>query len=171
LPVIFLAILVAIKKSLEGNENFSPVYVPAAIRERNDDAFIPLSFTDYVTAIQAQRICVESNSDPSEFDITGMRPDSYNWNVPFVKCDSRACKQEGEDARSMYCEYQVLAVAPKTADDSFGKARADSFIDYVYATYPALKNSTLMPFDYAFIKTFGCLWHQSIPQDCPGYHL
>jgi hypothetical protein len=56
----------------------------------------------------------------------------------------------------MYCEYQILVAAPKTADDSFGKARADSFIDYVYAApYPALKNSTLMPLDYAFIKTFG----------------
>jgi hypothetical protein len=57
----------------------------------------------------------------------------------------------------MYCKYQILVAAPKTADDSFGKARADSsFIDYMYAApYPALKNSTLMPLDYAFIKTSG----------------
>ena len=155
LPVIFLAILVAIKKSLEGNENFSPQYVAAAIRDQNGDAFIPLSFTDYVTAIQAKRICIPSASeDPSKFDITGMPLDNYNWMVPFVKCDSRACKQLDEDARSKYCEYQILAVAPKTVEDSVGRVRADSFTDYVYAAYPALKNSTLMPFDYPFVQMF-----------------
>jgi hypothetical protein len=146
--------LVAIKKSLEGNENFSPQEVPAAIRDKNGDAFIPLSFTDYVTAIQADRICVPSKSDPSEFEITGMPFDNDNWMVPFVKCDSRACAELGDNARKMYCQYQVLGVAPKTAEDFVGQARADSFRDYVYATYPALNNSTKMPFDYPFIKEF-----------------
>lgn len=153
MPVGFVCILVAIKASLDDNENFSPQPVEAEIRT-NEDAFITLSFTDYVTAIQAQRICVDSTSSPDEFDITGMPINNYNWQVPFVKCDSRACKARGEDARSDYCEYPVLAVAPKNEGDSVALGRLDSFRDYVYTNYPVLNNQTALPFNYSFIQEF-----------------
>lgn len=153
LPVGFVCILVAIKASLQDNENFSPQPVDAEIRD-NNDAFITLTFTDYVTAIQAQRICIPSAVDPDDFDITGMPINNYNWQVPFVKCDSRACKEIGEDARETYCEYPVLAVAPKDSGDSVGLERARDFASFVYSRYPALTNQTALPFDYPFIKEF-----------------
>ena len=154
LPVAFVCVLVAIKASLDGNENFSPQPVEAQIRD-NSDAFITLSFTDYVTAIQAQRKCVPSYTNPDDFDITGMPFNNYNWQVPFVKCDSRRCTELNEDARTKYCEFPVLAVAPKNAGDPVGLARANSFRDYIYASYPVLRNQTALPFGYPFIKEFG----------------
>lgn len=143
----------AIKVSLDDDENFSPQPVEAEIRD-NEDAFIIFSFTDYVTAIQAKRLCVPSAIDPNDLDITGMPIDGLNWQVPFVKCDSRACKKENEDARALYCEYPVLAVAPTTAGDAVGETRAASFRDFVYATYPVLTNQTALPFNYSFIQEF-----------------
>lgn len=148
-----MCILVAIKVSLEDSANFSPQPVEADIRN-NGDAFIPLSFTDYVTAIQAQRICIASAVSATDLDITGMPVDNYNWMVPFVKCDSRACKNVGDDARAKYCEYPILAVAPKNQGDVVGETRSKNFRDYVYATYPALTNTSALPFNYPFIQEF-----------------
>jgi hypothetical protein len=74
--------------------------------------------------------------------------------VPFVKCDSRRCQEVNEDARKKYCEYPILAIAPKNTGDAVGKARADSFRDYIYANYPVLNNQTALPFNYSFIKEF-----------------
>ena len=152
MPVGFVCILVAIKVNLEDSPGFSPETVEAQFPD-NTQTVIPLSFTDYVTAMQAERICEPSLSG---FGITGM-PDPagyYVWQVPFVKCDSRRCKEVGEDAATKYCEYQVLGVAPMNEGDAVGKARAESFRDYVYSTYPVLTNASAVHFDYPFVKEF-----------------
>lgn len=130
---------------------------------------IPFSFTDYVTAIQAQRVCTKydlEDADLSDFDlseeqlkelmsnkfaITGINAQGYNWPVPFVKCDSRKCNEEGEDA-SNYCEYFGLGLAPSTESDELGTTHMKAFGDYIMERYPQLSETD--NFDFDFIQYF-----------------
>eukprot|EP00567_Pseudictyota_dubia_P009152 CAMPEP_0197432292 /NCGR_PEP_ID=MMETSP1175-20131217/377_1 /TAXON_ID=1003142 /ORGANISM="Triceratium dubium, Strain CCMP147" /LENGTH=139 /DNA_ID=CAMNT_0042960323 /DNA_START=111 /DNA_END=526 /DNA_ORIENTATION=+ len=108
LPIAAVAILVGIKVSVENSQGFTPTTIPPTYLD-DSDVLIPFSFQDYVTALQAKRIC---RLDPygGYFSITGMN--RYDWPVPFVKCDSRRCKEDGEDASQKYCEYNIFGVAP-----------------------------------------------------------
>jgi hypothetical protein len=45
------------------------------------------------------------------FQVSGMLPNSLEWQVPFVKCDSRGCEALQQDAATTVCEYYILAVA------------------------------------------------------------
>jgi hypothetical protein len=152
-PIIFILVMVAVKVSLQDNPSFSPEVVPPSFPP-NEDAIITYSFNDYVTAIQAKRQCFAQanpyNSNP--WAITGLENQGYNWQVPFVKCDSRACQAAGENAAELYCQYQILAVAPSNSSDTIGIARSLSFTEYTYNKYPALV--TNKPFNYSFIKIF-----------------
>lgn len=159
--------LVAIKKSLEGTSGFSPETVVPKF-PKNPNATIPYSFHDYVTAIQAKRICYKVEGIegiPDDFRITGMDffaqeaeddSEKYTWlQVPFVKCDPEGCQDIGEDAASKFCEYQILAVAPQDATMTTGVDRAASFRDFVYDKYPVLNDPERLPFNYDFVKIFG----------------
>lgn len=152
-PILFILVMVAVKVSLQDNPSFSPEVVPPSFPP-NEDAIITYSFNDYVTAIQAKRQCFAQinpyNSNP--WAITGLENQGYNWQVPFVKCDSRACQAAGENAAELYCQYQILAVAPSNSSDTIGIARSLSFTEYTYNKYPALV--TNKPFNYSFIKIF-----------------
>jgi hypothetical protein len=139
-----------VKVSVDDNPSFSPKIVPPTY-PTNSDAVIPFSFNDYVTAIQAKRVCINDGVF-DDYAITGIGFLGYNWQVPFVKCDSRRCQGEGEDAATLYCEYPILALGPTTNTDTVGKARAESFRDFIYAKYPALV--TNKPFEYDFVRVF-----------------
>jgi len=163
LPIAGVAILVAIKKSVQDTKDFAPQTVPANFPD-NSDAFITLSFSDYLVAIQAPRTCYRNgtNGDGSPtFRISGIPKKNSNWQVPFVKCDFRNCQYEGEDASQKYCEYNLLALAPSSESDSEGFQRAKAFESYILNRYPVLNttlaakcaNSTL-PFSYSLVQVF-----------------
>ena len=158
LPICFVAILVAIKNAVSDTDGFAPEIEPADFPDENDilQAF---SFTDYVTAMQAKRVCQEI--DPVElsryryepvngayYGISGIAEQGYNWQVPFVRCDSRKCEEDGEDA-APYCEYMALGLAPSTDSDSDGQDQVDRFERYIYDRYPVLRDlSTEWGFDF-----------------------
>ena len=176
LPIIFVSFLVLIKSAFENGENFAPTEFPDYFPD-NSDSLISFSFTDYVTALQADRQCVSSASIPwrsgedggdSGLSITGIYNKGYNWQVPFVKCDSRMCRVDGEDAFP-YCEFLALAVAPSTVDDAVGLEQATAFKDYIENRYPVLLDETAMPFDFDFVQLLES--DQDIDQlvQSPGY--
>jgi len=101
-------------------------------------------------------VCKEGEPLPERkptLSISGIVDGGYNWQVPFVKCDSRLCEEEGEDARG-FCEYLALGVAPSTADDALGLKQAEAFRDFIYQRYPVLLDSTALPFDFEFVQIF-----------------
>lgn len=83
--------------------------------------------------------------------ISGILNGGRNWQVPFVKCDSRFCENDGDDARGL-CEYLALGVAPSTANDTVGLQQAEAFRDYIYGRYPVLADSESLPFDFEFVQ-------------------
>ncbi|KAG7367343.1 ABC-2 family transporter domain containing protein [Nitzschia inconspicua] len=161
LPIAFVGFLVLIKNAVEDSESFAPVTVPDTFPD-NSDSLILFSFTDYVTTLQAERKCVASPSIPwrsssqgsdSSLSITGIFNKGYNWQVPFVKCDSRLCREDGQDALP-FCEFLALGVAPSSEDDTVGLEQAEAFRDYIYNEYPVLLDSDAMPFDFEFVQMF-----------------
>jgi hypothetical protein len=76
-----------------------------------------------------------------------------NWQVPFIKCDSRKCddKVHGHDAQP-FCQYSMIGVTGGSVDDIGGHDRAKNFTQWLYATYPALQMN--MPFDFPFVRHF-----------------
>jgi hypothetical protein len=155
LPVVFIGLLVLIKNAVESGSGFAPETIPAFF-PGNEDAVVAFSFTDYVTAMRVQRFCV---LDPnpyyrsSPFGISGIAEQGNNWQVPFVKCDSRKCTEDGEEA-DLFCEYLALGVAPLNSADDVGLQQAENFRTYVYKTYPELLNKSEVKFDFDFIQMF-----------------
>jgi hypothetical protein len=161
LPVMFVGFLVLIKSSVEDSESFAPETFPDTF-PTNSDSLIFFSFTDFITSLQAERKCVSSASipwrsgsegDDSSLSITGIFNKGYNWQVPFVKCDSRLCREDGQDAFP-FCQFLALGVAPSSPDDAIGLAQAEAFRDYIYDRYPVLLDGDAMPFDFEFVQLF-----------------
>lgn len=137
LPIGFMAILVGIKNAFEFDiETIDAEFFTA------QDVVIPMTFTDYITAIQAKRECDDS------LRITGIP--SSGWTVPLVKCNHDYCEQPGEDA-SRYCEYSFIALS---GTDAGGMERAEDMKEYIYDRYPILKNQTALPFDFELVQIF-----------------
>lgn len=92
----FVAVLLGIKSAVEGTENFAPETVPADFPS-NENVFTPFTFDDYVTALQAERVCeAQTIMNPLDnfnvvdyYDITGMPFQGDGWSVPMLKCDPR----------------------------------------------------------------------------------
>jgi hypothetical protein len=148
LPVGFICILLAIKISLEGSSQFKPVTVPASFPS-STSAIIPLSFRDYVTSLQAQRVCQPSSPGSEwEFQISGY----YDSQNPFLKCDRRRCETNGQDA-TPFCEFLILALAPQDTSSPRALARALSFGVYVNSTFPQLTDGNV-PIDFPFVQMF-----------------
>lgn len=157
LPLGFVAILIAIKSGTEDKTaEIEPPFFPS-----DRQAFTPLTFGDYVSAMQATRRCeaqeftsVDDNEQERTerfLGITGMNLAAYNWQVPTVKCDHRKCQKDGDDA-STFCEYSILAV---TGTNEGGMARANEFRDWLYESYPALAlpaNETNLKFSHEFCQ-------------------
>lgn len=143
----------AIKNAFEDSDSIRAETVPALIPGDNM-TFSLLTFGDYVTALQAQRHCVADPKSEQGFSITGIAANGRNWQVPLVKCDSYACKYDGQDA-SPFCEHAMVAVAPLDANDLGGARRAQDFRDWLYDWYPVLRNEEgKMPFDFDFVQVF-----------------
>ena len=99
LPICFVALLIAIKNATDDDDQTSNLV--EADFPKNEDAFKPLSFYDYVTALQADRVCELQDRDffglplpGSVLGVSGMERQSRNWMVPIVKCDHRRCEYE-----------------------------------------------------------------------------
>lgn len=163
LPVLFAGLLLLIKNLADDSSSFLRQEVPEKYSNHYDTRQI-LSFSDYVTAIVAQRICLarQSGGDPdTEYDISGLPQESYDWQVPFVKCDSRRCQYDGEEAYK-YCVYPILALAPSTEDDQVGLERMTQFKNYTLTRFPQLQDESLTHFPnethfsngYDFVQTF-----------------
>lgn len=67
LPIAFVGILVAIKGAVEDNPNFEPKEVEAKFPS-NNDALKLFTFKDYVTALQAKRVCVDNGFSLPSFN-------------------------------------------------------------------------------------------------------
>ena len=166
-PLIFCYVLVLLKNAANKSSHFKPVHVKAKFT--NDIETIQmLSFTDYVKALQAKRICLNKTAtnspsnvsnnlyseNISQFVISGMPHHGQNWQVPFIQCDSRRCQFHGEEAYQ-YCHYPKLGLAPSTISDIGGLERARAFREYTYQRYPVLTNTSLSAFQgQDFIQYF-----------------
>mmetsp|Transcript_28196 Transcript_28196/g.58760 ORF Transcript_28196/g.58760 Transcript_28196/m.58760 type:complete len:1961 (+) Transcript_28196:86-5968(+) len=159
LPALCVASLYFIKIDLQSDPNSSlkSIVVPASY-PTDADTIIPLSFQDYVTALQAKRMCIPDPTKTELEKLFGLADlvisgiDRRNWPVPFVFCNSYKCKEPGEDATD-YCTYRIFALAPM--DSSAGaKERMGRFKGYVEGRYPQLTDRNILPFDYDFIRVF-----------------
>jgi hypothetical protein len=148
LPVGFIVILLLIKRAVKKSAGLEPTLIEPNF-PIDQEVFTPLTFTDYVTALQAKRTCI-SVEYSEDFDITGMPDYAYNWQVPMIKCDARLCQEDGEDARD-YCEYAILAMA---GADAVGKERATNMSDYILNRWPVLENRTAMRVDFDLLQIF-----------------
>lgn len=156
-PVLFVYILVAIKNAAENSETFQPVTIDASFP---DTGITPLTFTDYVTALRAKRMCISGEtSGVIGFEISGISRQGYNWQVPLVKCNSRLCTNLTQDA-APFCEYSIVAV---TGTDDGGQRRAAEFKTWVETTYPAIVTEGEMPFRFELVQLF------SSPQTMDDY--
>jgi hypothetical protein len=163
LPSFFLILLVFVKKSYDSSVILG-VKIPGGGFLQAGDAFIPepihtyqpMTFQDTVTALQAKKVCkwvpdtniTDENGDDSHFEITGIADRSRNWQIPYLKCNSRLCTEIGQDATS-FCEVSVFAIAGSNVE---GSIRAATFRDWILQRYPALltNNRTMIIryFDY-----------------------
>jgi hypothetical protein len=164
LPALCIAALYFIKYDLESDPDSSlravvvPKYYPT-----EDDVIIPFSFHDYVTALQAKRVCVANPASPLIQLLLGLPPrvisgiESGDWPVPFVYCSSYKCRYDGEDA-TQYCTYMTLGLAPMhpgiTNSTNSGYQRMQRFKNYAELKYHQLTNRSVLPFDYDFLQVF-----------------
>ena len=159
LPALCVATLWFIKLDLESDPNstLNAVVVPASY-PGGGDVIIPFSFHDYATAIQAARACVDDPEATSAAKLLGLNTmtisglDYRDWPVPFVFCNSKACRERGEDATD-FCTYKTFALAPMNAV-KVDLQRMLSFKDYVEKRYPQLTNSSALPFKHDFLQIF-----------------
>ena len=149
LPICFVGILVSIKNAVGDVEGD---VIPAIIPD--DRATLrPITFSDYMTALQAERTCVDvSGGSNDDFWITGIPNQGRDWPVPFVKCDSYLCEFDGEDAQK-YCEYGIIGLAPTDVADAGGLERANDFRDWLIERYPAIADGS-MPFGFDMVRVF-----------------
>jgi len=154
LPGAMILILVAIRIALKDDPTFKPTLIDAVVPDKSLKSF---SFLDYITAVQTPRTCIvkpeeitKQDIDLKEFNflfrrytISDINP--YDWPVPFLKCDSRKCTTEGEDATD-FCEVNVLAIAPI---DPSAASFAHSFEAWILDTYPQIDSGVqiIKPFD------------------------
>ena len=160
LPAFCVAILYIIKWDLQQDPNSSlksttyPATYPGA-----DDVIIPLSFQDYVTALQANRTCIpDPTADPLQ-KVLGLAPlvisgiDFQDWPVPFVFCNSYYCSEMDEDA-TKFCTYKTLALAPMDSNDAGQLDSMRKFKSFIEEKYPQVTDKSLLPFEHDFIRTF-----------------
>jgi ATP-binding cassette subfamily A (ABC1) protein 3 len=162
LPILFVFFLVLIKNAVEDTDGFKAEVIEAKFPS-DSDVLSTFSFSDYVISLQAKRVCNDLNFGAFKGKrITGLPPQGLyfdqgssgtNWQVPFVKCDSRFCDEDGEDAMK-YCEFLGLGVAASSKSDEAGMAQAKAFQEYVYSRYPVLANKSKLPFDFDFLQMF-----------------
>ena len=155
-----MAALYFIKLDLQSDPNSSlKSTIVTATYPGAEDAIIPFSFQDYVTALQANRKCIVDPTATTAEKLLGLAPlvisgiDYRDWPVPFVFCNSYACRKRGGDA-TKYCTYRSLALAPMNADAAGEVQRMLRFKDYVEERYPQLTNRSALPFDHDFIQIF-----------------
>lgn len=192
LPMAFVGALVGIKRAVENSSSILADSVDATYPNQFS-AVTPLTFDDYVKAMQATRIC-QSNATrqdlldtfgsglteeqkelarafeppalfwrPGKFDISGIDRNGFNWQVPFVKCNSFLCEYDGQDAQP-FCEYAAIGLSWL---NEAGRQRAEEFADWLYEEYPVLnqelnmsskrlgnEDQRALPFDFDFIQFF-----------------
>lgn len=136
--------MVAIKNAAERGDAIEKEIINATFPV-NANAFLPFSFTDYVTALRAKKECLTQKGIKG---ISGIQDAGFDWQVPLVKCDSRKCSIQGENAQP-FCEYGIIAVAGKNG----GESRASSFKAWVEEKYPAIISDE-MPFEFELIQPF-----------------
>lgn len=149
LPMITVSLIFLLKNAVENSEIFNQPQkenIPS-----DEQTIIPLSFTDYVTSLQAQRTCGSYGNFFRGSYITGITAD---WAVPFVQCDATRCDRAEQDA-AKFCEYRILALAPR---NNF----TEQFRDWIYLKNPILgmnetelmENNITLNFNHSFIQIF-----------------
>lgn len=146
------------------NETAQSILVPEYIPD-DYNALIPMSYYDYITALQAQRRCIQhpkpDKYNATRYEISGLHNFGKNWQVPFMKCNHQKCQYHLQDAVP-FCEYSFLGIASSTELDTGGRYRAEQFRQYMYTTWPILKpsiendrsNNTDKKFKFEFVRIF-----------------
>ena len=99
--------------------------------------------------MQVKRACEPSLLDLEwPFQIS----DYYDNQNPFLKCDRRRCTEDNQDA-TLFCEYNILALAPPDSNSVRGLERAKAFEAYVKSTYPELESNRI-PTEYSLVRGF-----------------
>lgn len=154
LPVFMLLAVLLLKSVAPGKNTSKKTKFYNTTIPNASEAFIPLTFGDYVTALQANRTCyrISQGRYKGLLGITGMPNGQYDWQVPFVRCNDMQCKSVGQDAQP-FCEYLILGVA---AEDAASRDRALRFINWIYQQYPILtsKDNKTLPFRFDFVQLF-----------------
>jgi hypothetical protein len=143
-------VLIAIKNAAQTDDTEGQIVEPLIPTDMNG-TFTPITFNDYLTGLQAKKIC-EFNEKKDQFSksdylITGVK--YHNWHVPLVKCDSRLCKSTGQDAATTVCEYNVIGIGGDTS-------RVLDFLSWIEIKYPILANRSedVFPFSHSLFKKF-----------------
>jgi hypothetical protein len=166
IPVLAAYVLVAIKNA-SVNEGLEAEMIKATIPE-DLETFQPLTFNDYLTALQAKRICLPSkrNATSTPYLVSGISPNflsnTFDWQVPLVKCDSRSCKEPGQDASSTACEYNIIGV-------SGNGVRALDFVAWLGRKYPVLSQREKFPFDFDLFRSFQSSEEMDLYVQSPNY--
>jgi hypothetical protein len=159
LPLLFLVLLIFVKGSYDNGVQLG-VKIPGGALLKPGESFIPepqhtyqpMTFADTVTAMQSKKVCkwvtddniYDENGDDSHFEITGIHDRSRNWQIPYVRCNSKSCTEHGQDATD-FCEYSLFAVAGSNYE---GYLRAQNFSRWVYQRYPGLYTNNQTRFVY-----------------------
>jgi ABC-type multidrug transport system ATPase subunit len=159
LPICGIWILIAIKNAtLKSTKSDGKSQLVGPLFPNDTQAKQILTFNDYMTALQVKKICVyEEKAD--RFFISGIVP--FRWQVPLVRCDSRRCKFDGQDASTSFCQYKTIGL-------SGPPGRVFSFLSYLETRYPILagsigtsdssgnNTSTILnfPTNYSIFRTF-----------------
>jgi ATP-binding cassette, subfamily A (ABC1), member 3 len=184
-------VLVGIKKATESGGGLTGDVVNATFPNETD-TWTPLSFNDYLTAMQAKRVCIpekellnsmsalmgndtdpkfkkladellkEMANDKVGYYISGYGYLGDDWQVPLVKCDSRKCTEAGQDAGATFCEYNIIGVSGEPN-------RVLAFVSWLETKYPVLANRSALPFDYKFVQNFASSEDMDIYIKSPTY--
>lgn len=144
IPIFMVYVLVLIKNAVDSVGDLDSEIIEASFPTEYD-AFSPLVFDDYLTALQAKRNCTIGDND--DFFISGYQYNGFDWQVPLIKCDSRLCNENGQDASTSLCEYNIIGVAGN-------KTRALQFVSWLEGKYPILADRSKLPFNFSLIRSF-----------------
>jgi hypothetical protein len=152
LPIFGIVGLIVIKNAVENAGGLDSEIIPPSFPSP-EKTFVPLTFGDYLTALQAQRLCIKNTEEEMkrtgtelQYHITGIDP--TNWQIPLVKCDSLGCRNHLQEATRTVCEYNQIGIAGDAT-------RVQQFMNWLETTYPILqKASDVFPFDHTLFHTF-----------------
>lgn len=162
LPILSVCILIAIKNAAQrGDDNLGSQIIGPKFPNASTSTFTYLTFRDYITALQAKRICILNNDTDltSGYYISGLT-DYNNWQIPLILCDSRLCTYNLQNAQE-FCQYNIIGIASSNSNtntNNNNEQQSDTvleFLNWLEVSYPILSTGNIFPgFNYSIMKRF-----------------